>query len=100
MSCLLSLLQLMTDVHFQRLMDTCQSQEELKVEEDLSLKVEAAQVLRPFLLPPPGAPDEDLVCVQKPDEAQHLPPRLEHHEAPHQQVRTLTGAGVAVSDGL
>lgn len=30
-SCLLSLLQLMTDVHFQRLMDACQSQDELKV---------------------------------------------------------------------
>lgn len=30
-ACLLSLLQLMTDVHFQRLMDACQSQDELKV---------------------------------------------------------------------
>lgn len=31
MSCLLSLLQLMTDLHFQQLMGTCQSHEELKV---------------------------------------------------------------------
>ncbi|KAM7401548.1 hypothetical protein PAMP_016855 [Pampus punctatissimus] len=29
---------------------------------------------------------EDFVCVQKSDEAQYFPPRLEHHEAPHQQV--------------
>ncbi|TMS01410.1 Dedicator of cytokinesis protein 3 [Larimichthys crocea] len=28
---------------------------------------------------------EDFVRVQKPDEAQYFPPRLEHHEAPHQQ---------------
>lgn len=30
----------MTDVHFQRLMETCQSRDELKVEEDVGLKVE------------------------------------------------------------
>ncbi|KAM7421851.1 hypothetical protein PAMA_010079 [Pampus argenteus] len=30
---------------------------------------------------------EDFVCVQEPDEAQYFPSRLEHHEAPDQQVR-------------
>lgn len=47
----------MTDVHFQRLMETCQSQDELKVEEDMSLKVETSaqflQQLKEALSAPP-----------------------------------------------
>lgn len=101
-------MQLMTDVHFQHLMENCQSQDELKVE-DLS---DRSGRWRPLLLDldqglsgvsafsPSGTPDEGLMCVQKPDEAQHLPPRLEHHEALYQQVRTLNGVGVAVSSVL
>lgn len=99
-ACLLSLLQLMTDVHFQHLMDNCQSQDELKVEALQKRPCRPRLLKERLCFLPSGAADEDLVCLQKPDEAQHLPPRLERHEAPHQQVRTLNGAGVGVSDGL
>lgn len=38
-----------------------------------------------------GVHDEDLVRVPKPDEAEHLPARLECDEAPDQPVRRRDG---------
>lgn len=54
-SCLLSLLQLMTDVHFQHVMDNCQSQDELKVEDvqrQRTLKVLCEDAFKASLLSP------------------------------------------------
>lgn len=78
MSCLLSLLRQMSDIHFQHLLDNFQSKEELKV--NFRSQAYECFIMKCFpltsiyIIPSlAGVLAEDFLCVQKPDEAQYIP---------------------------
>lgn len=93
-SCLLSLLQQMTEIHFHHLLNNFHSKEELKVRSSRAAPADAfarspARRRLDSCFPiffQPGVPAQDLLRFPQPDEADDLSPGLERHEAPHQSV--------------
>ena len=85
-SCLLSLLRQMTEIHFHHLLNNFHSKEELKVGNSLSHRAEQdySILLWPAYWIPKlqnlcqyihtGVPVEDLLCVSQSDETDYLPP--------------------------
>lgn len=100
-SCLLSLLQQMTEIHFHHLLNNFHSKEELKVRRSESqswmwlphfVSASEQQTLTAYtssVFPSVGVPAEDLLRVPQPDETDHLSSRLECHEASNKPVSPL-----------
>lgn len=88
-SCLLSLLQQMTEIHFHHLLNNFHSKEELKVRSSCAAPADEFVHRRLDSFSPsfsPGVPAQDLLRFPQPDEADDLSPGLERHEASHQSV--------------